>query len=79
MRFVTEVGQATTGNNYDSRTRSEFREMLRGSNRSIEDDGSSGDFRNNWALGYINLEMPMLILHGELVVDVWKRRCVQTK
>jgi len=52
MRFVTEVGQATTGNNCDSRTRSELREMLRGTNTNIEDDGNSGDFRNNWALGY---------------------------
>ena len=57
MRFVTEVGGATTGNNCDSRTRSELREMLRGTDTSISDDGdgdsrSDRDFRNNWALGY---------------------------
>lgn len=52
MRFVTEIGGATTGGNCDSRTRSELREMLRGSNTSIDTDGKNGDYRNNWALGY---------------------------
>lgn len=52
MRFVTEIGGATTGNNCNSRTRSELREMLRGSNTSIDTTGENGDYRNNWALGY---------------------------
>ncbi|MBX2848128.1 MAG: polysaccharide lyase family 7 protein [Acidiferrobacterales bacterium] len=52
MRFVTEIGGATTGNNCASRTRSELREMLRGSNTSIDTTGDNGDYRNNWALGY---------------------------
>lgn len=58
MRFVSEIGGATTGGNCNSRTRSELREMLRGSNTSIDTDGKTddgdddGDFRNNWALGY---------------------------
>lgn len=58
MRFVSEIGGATTGGNCSSRTRSELREMLRGSNTSIDTDGKTddgdddGDFRNNWALGY---------------------------
>jgi len=52
MRFVTEIGRATTGGSCSSRTRSELREMLRGSNTSIDTTGKNGDFRNNWALGY---------------------------
>lgn len=58
MRFVTEIGGATTGGNCNSRTRSELREMLRGSNTNIDTDGKTddgeddGDYRNNWALGY---------------------------
>lgn len=58
MRFVSEIGGATTGGNCNSRTRSELREMLRGSNTNIDTDGKTddgdddGDFRNNWALGY---------------------------
>jgi len=52
MRFVTEIGGATTGGSCSSRTRSELREMLRGSNTSIDTTGKNGDYRNNWALGY---------------------------
>ena len=52
MRFVTEIGRGTTGGNCNSRTRSELREMLRGSNTSIDTSGDNGDYRNNWALGY---------------------------
>lgn len=52
MRFVSEIGGATTGGNCNSRTRSELREMLRGSDTSIDTTGSNGDYRNNWALGY---------------------------
>jgi len=52
MRFVTEIGRATTGGSCSSRTRSELREMLRGSNTNIDTTGKNGDFRNNWALGY---------------------------
>ncbi len=52
MRFVSEIGRATTGGSCTSRTRSELREMLRGSDTSINTNGRSGDYRNNWALGY---------------------------
>lgn len=52
MRFVTSIGGATTGGSCSSRTRSELREMLRGSDASIDTTGKNGDFRNNWALGY---------------------------
>jgi len=52
MRFVSEIGGGTTGGSCDSRTRSELREMLRGSDRSIDTTGRNGDYRNNWALGY---------------------------
>ena len=52
MRFISEVGGATTGGSCNSRARSELREFLRGSNTSIDDTGDDGDFRNNWALGY---------------------------
>jgi len=52
MRFVSRIGGATTGGNCNSRTRSELREMLRGSDRSIDTTADRGDFRNNWALGY---------------------------
>ncbi len=52
MRFVTDIGGATTGGSCSSRTRSELREMLRGSDTSIDTTGKNGDFRNNWALGY---------------------------
>lgn len=52
MRFITDVGGATTGGSCNSRTRSELREMLRGSNTSIDTTAKNGDFRNNWALGY---------------------------
>lgn len=52
MRFVSRIGGATTGGNCNSRTRSELREMLRGSDSSIDTTADHGDFRNNWALGY---------------------------
>ena len=52
MRFVTKIGGATTGGSCSSRTRSELREMFRGSNTSIDTTGKNGDYRNNWALGY---------------------------
>ena len=52
MRFISEVGGATTGGSCNSRARSELREFLRGSNTNIDDTGDDGDFRNNWALGY---------------------------
>lgn len=47
MRFVSEVGGATTGGQCSSRTRSELRELVVGAdNDSIGDS----DYRNNWAL-----------------------------
>jgi len=52
MRFISEFGGGTTGGDCDDKSRSELREMLRGSNRNIDTTGGSGDFRNNWALEY---------------------------
>lgn len=52
MRFIAEYGGGTTGGDCDDKSRSELREMLRGSNRNIDTTGKNGDFRNNWALGY---------------------------
>ena len=52
MRFIAEYGLATTGGDCDDKSRSELREMLRGSNRNIDTRGDNGDFRNNWALEY---------------------------
>ena len=52
MRFIAEYGGGTTGGDCDDKSRSELREMLRGSNRNIDTTGKNGDFRNNWALEY---------------------------
>lgn len=52
MRFIAEFGGGTTGGDCDDKSRSELREMLRGSNRNIDTTGNNGDFRNNWALEY---------------------------
>ena len=56
MRFIAEYGGGTTGGDCDDKSRSELREMLRGSNRNIDTTGKNGDFRNNWALGSSNGE-----------------------
>lgn len=56
MRFISEYGGGTTGGDCRSKSRSELREMLRGSNTNIDTTGKNGDFRNNWALGSSNGE-----------------------